>query len=112
MSNAKIVARPARSPAAEAQLQKLIEGADNVAAPSTPPVPAASAPAMVTAAPAADADVPRNLRKRKEPITVTVDPQILVEFDKEAAHLGLSRAGALGMAMKLWVEDQRKRRAA
>lgn len=105
MNNPKIVARPPRSPAAEAQLQKLIEGADNVAAPSTPPAAAAAPAAKATV------DVPRSLRKRKEPITVTVDPQILEEFDGEAGYLGLSRAGALGMAMKMWVEDQRRRRA-
>lgn len=108
MTNSKIVARPPRSPAIEAQLQKMIHGADNVAEPSAPPAP----PAAVVPAAKEVADVPRSLRKRKEPITVTVDPQILEEFDGEAGYLGLSRAGALGMAMKMWVEDQRKRRAA
>ncbi len=107
--NTKIVPRPARSksPEQEARLQQMIGSADNLSepAPAAAAAPAAPAPAPV-------AEVPLKLRKRKVPITVTVDGAILEDFDQDAEYLGLSRAGALGMAMKMWSEEQRKRRGA
>lgn len=53
--------------------------------------------------------VPRSLRKRKEPITVTVDPVILDDFDKMAQAAGLSRAAALGLAMRDWATLERRK---
>lgn len=100
MKNGKIVTRPQRPAALEAQLQQMIHGADNVSEPSNTPV--AIEPVSLPKE--------RKKRPRKAPITVTVDPLILAEFDGAATEVGLSRAGALGMAMKMWTEDQAKRR--
>jgi hypothetical protein len=108
----KIIPKPARPQPSEAEVQRFIAGAPDVqpaAAAAVAPVPAA-VPAVEPAPQlTASGDVPRTLRKRKEPITVTVDPQILADFDKTAQARGLSRAAALGLAMQDWAAAERKR---
>lgn len=109
--NPKIIPKPVRPQASEDQFQRFISGAPDEKPVAT--APAAVAPPVLEAAPAAQltpaGDVPRTLRKRKEPITVTVDPQILSDFDKHAQARGLSRAAALGLAMQDWAAAERKR---
>ncbi|GGY12742.1 hypothetical protein GCM10007386_48800 [Pseudoduganella dura] len=106
--NTKIVPKPARPQPSEAEVQRFIAGAPDaqpVAATTVAVVPATEPAPQLTVS----GDVPRTLRKRKEPITVTVDPQILADFDKTAQGRGLSRAAALGLAMQDWVASERKR---
>jgi hypothetical protein len=80
------------------------------------PAASVSEPAVTATAPSpATGDdsgkLPRSLRKRKEAITVTVDPGILFQFDQLAREMGLSRASALGLAMhRLIEEDQEKKK--
>jgi hypothetical protein len=69
---------------------------------------AASQPAAAAAQP--DPVLPRTLRKRKEPVTMTLDPGILAEFDELAATMGLSRAAATGMAMRRMIDEEKKKR--
>lgn len=109
MNKPKLVTKPVRPAASSDAMDAFVAGAPDSTERALAQAPAAAqAPAPAAVA----ADVPRALRKRKEPITVTVDPSILDDFDQDAAYLGLSRAGALGMAMKMWSEEQRKRRGA
>ena len=110
----KIIPKQMRPQPSEADIQRFISNAPDEK-PAAAPVMVAPAAAVSTPAVAAEtqptpaADVPRTLRKRKEPITVTVDPVILADFDKHAAARGLSRAAALGLAMQDWVASERKR---
>jgi hypothetical protein len=117
----KIVTKPSRPQPTEEQIRKFISAApDELPVASQPPDPAAPAPTHPAAAapsyPSVSApeltaagDAPRALRKRKEPITVTIDPVILDEFDKMAKLNGLSRAAALGLAMRMWTSAEKKR---
>lgn len=67
-------------------------------------------PATPTPAAQPDPVVPRTLRKRKEPVTMTLDPAILAEFDELAAGMGLSRAAATGMAMRRMIDEEKAKR--
>jgi hypothetical protein len=76
---------------------------------------AATAPAAPAAAPAAAAEpqqdkLPAKLRKAKIPVKLTLQGELLEDFDRMAGRLGLSRAAAVGMAMRLWIEDEEKKR--
>lgn len=75
-------------------------------APDEKPAPAPGQPAAAEPDPV----VPRALRKRKEPVTMTLDPGILAEFDQLAATMGLSRAAATGMAMRRMIDEEKKKR--
>ncbi|MDN4056318.1 hypothetical protein QPK32_24945 [Massilia sp. YIM B02763] len=81
--------------------ERFISGAPDQK-PTAPPAPA----------PAAQPEpaVPRTLRKRKEPVTMTLDPAILAEFDELAAGMGLSRAAATGMAMRRMIDEEKAKR--
>jgi len=70
----------------------------------------AAAPAAASQPAAAQPGLPRTLRKRKEPVTMTLDPGILAEFDELAATMGLSRAAATGMAMRRMIDEEKKKR--
>jgi hypothetical protein len=94
----KIPTKPQRPEMLEEQAARFISGApdEKVGAPAAP---AKAEPA-----------VPRTLRKRKEPVTMTLDPGILAEFDELAATMGLSRAAATGMAMRRMIDEEKKKR--
>lgn len=98
----KLIPRPPRLPTAPDALDAFVSGAPDsgvpAPAPQTAAVPAAAAP---------NEKLPRQVRKRKEPITVTVDPGLLHRFDQLAQEMGLSRASALGLAMHRFLEAER-----
>lgn len=100
-----------RIPPKPARPQVTDEAADRFISQAPDATPAAAPPA---AAPAAagqpDPVVPRSLRKRKEPVTMTLDPGILHEFDELAATMGLSRAAATGMAMRRMIDEEKAKR--
>ena len=98
----KLIARPPRLPAAADALDAFVSAAPDSGV-SMPAPQAAAAPA----APAPDEKLPRQVRKRKEAITVTVDPGLLHRFDLLAQEMGLSRASAIGLAMHRFIEAER-----
>lgn len=100
MATSKLVSKPTRPTPTDAQVDAFIAAAPDAHQ------PAAAPPQAVPAAQVGD--VPRELRKRKEPITVTVSPDILVQFDRIAASLGLSRAAALGLAMTRFIALEKR----
>jgi hypothetical protein len=100
MATSKLVSKPIRPAPTDAQVDAFIAAAPD----SLPPAVSKIQPGP----PAALSDVPRELRKRKEPITVTVSPDILVQFDRIAASLGLSRAAALGLAMTRFIALEKR----
>jgi len=100
----KIPPKPQRPEMSDEAAARFINQAPDVkpaAAPEVPGQPAAAQP---------DPVVPRTLRKRKEPVTMTLDPGILAEFDELAATMGLSRAAATGMAMRRMIDEEKKKR--
>lgn len=98
-----LITKPAPAPAASSDaLDAFVNGAPDAGAERK------AEPAKVAQP---DVELPRELRKRKEPITVTVAPHILHAFDKTAASMGLSRAAALGMAMNMFLQEHEKGRA-
>ena len=102
----KIAPKPQRSEMSDEAAARFINQAPD-AKPAAAPAPVApSTPA--TAQP--DPVLPRTLRKRKEPVTMTLDPGILAEFDELAATMGLSRAAATGMAMRRMIDEEKKKR--
>jgi uncharacterized protein (DUF4415 family) len=96
----KMPTKPTRPALSEEQAAAFIGNAPDAkpAAPVAPPA-AESAPAL-----------PRALRKRKEPVTMTLDPVILDEFDQLAANMGLSRAAATGVAMRRMIDEEKAKR--
>ncbi len=100
MAKNNLIAKPPARPIDTGALDAFINAAPDVAA-NAMPAPVASPPT---------GDLPRELRKRKEPITVTVAPHILAAFDKVANGMGLSRAAALGMAMNMFLKEHEKGR--
>lgn len=103
----KLPPKPQRQDLTEDQAARFISGAPD----ERPAVPAPAAAAPAAAAGQADPAVPRKLRKRKEPVTMTLDPVILADFDEVASEMGLSRAAATGMAMRDFVDAWRAKRA-
>lgn len=101
----KIPPKPSRPQVSDEVADRFINQAPDekagAAAPAAPSQPAAAQP---------DPGVPRALRKRKEPVTMTLDPGILAEFDELAATMGLSRAAATGMAMRRMIDEEKKKR--
>lgn len=100
----KIATKPTRPQVSDEVADRFINQAPDekpAAAPAAPSQPAAAQPAPV---------LPRTLRKRKEPVTMTLDPGILAEFDELAATMGLSRAAATGMAMRRMIDEEKKKR--
>lgn len=96
----RIPAKPTRPALSEEQAAAFISNApDEKPAAGVAPVAADPAPAL-----------PRALRKRKEPVTMTLDPGILEEFDQLAASMGLSRAAATGMAMRRMIDEEKAKR--
>lgn len=69
-----------------------------------------SAPAPMPApAPAARAAEPRRASGgRKQSISLTIDPALLVELDREAANLGISRAAAFSLAVSRFVASEKR----
>ena len=104
----KIAPKPQRQDLTEDQAARFISGAPDEK-PAAPAPAAAAAPAAAVGQ--ADPAVPRKLRKRKEPVTMTLDPVILADFDEVASEMGLSRAAATGMAMRDFVDAWREKRA-
>lgn len=97
----RIPPKPTRPEVSDEAAERFIAGApDEKASPAAAPAAAAKP----------DAAVPRNLRKRKEPVTMTLDPVILAEFDELAAGMGLSRAAATGMAMRRMIDEEKAKR--
>jgi uncharacterized protein (DUF4415 family) len=101
----KMPTKPTRPALSEEQAAAFIGSApdEKIVAPVAPAAPAAAAAAPAPA-------LPRALRKRKEPVTMTLDPVILEEFDQLAANMGLSRAAATGMAMRRMIDDEKAKR--
>lgn len=100
----KIPPKPVRPPVSDEVADRFINQAPDekpAVAPAVASQPAAAQP---------DPVVPRTLRKRKEPVTMTLDPGILAEFDELAATMGLSRAAATGMAMRRMIDEEKKKR--
>lgn len=107
-TGSKLVTKPQRPQPTDAQVEAFINRAPD--AEKLAPAPAAPvAPATAAASLTASGKVPRELRKRKEPITVTVAPALLVEFDDVAASLGVSRAAGLAMAMRHFIDAEKRR---
>jgi hypothetical protein len=96
----KIPTKPVRSEMSDEAAARFIRGA---------PDAAASDAAGQASAAQADPGVPLALRKRKAPVTMTLDPAILAEFDQVAARMGLSRAAATGLAMKRMIDEEKKK---
>lgn len=107
-TGSKLMAKPVRPQPSEAQVEAFIKGAPDADKPASAPAPAAQA-AAAAVSPSVSDKVPRELRKRKEPITVTVAPALLVEFDNMAASLGVSRAAGLAMAMRHFIDAEKRR---
>jgi hypothetical protein len=103
----RIAPKPTRPPVSDEAADRFIKDApdEKQAAPAAAPA-AASQPAAAQPDPV----VPRALRKRKEPVTMTLDPGILAEFDELAATMGLSRAAATGMAMRRMIDEEKAKR--
>lgn len=102
----KIAPKPTRPQVSDEVADRFINQAPDEK-PAAAPAPAASSqPASAQPDPV----VPRTLRKRKEPVTMTLDPGILAEFDELAATMGLSRAAATGMAMRRMIDEEKKKR--
>lgn len=101
----KIAPKPTRPQVSDEAADRFINQAPDekagAAAPAAASQPAAAQP---------DPGLPRTLRKRKEPVTMTLDPGILAEFDELAATMGLSRAAATGMAMRRMIDEEKKKR--
>lgn len=100
----KIPPKPQRSEMSDEAAARFINQA-----PDAKPAPAPEAPSQPAAA-QPDTVLPRTLRKRKEPVTMTLDPGILAEFDELAATMGLSRAAATGMAMRRMIDEEKKKK--
>lgn len=100
----KIPPKPVRHPVSDEVADRFINQAPDekpAAGPAAPSQPAAAQP---------DPVLPRALRKRKEPVTMTLDPGILGEFDELAATMGLSRAAATGMAMRRMIDEEKRKK--
>lgn len=103
----RIPPKPARQQVSDEAADRFINKApDEKAGAAAPAAPAQPASAAAQTDPA----LPRALRKRKEPVTMTLDPGILAEFDELAATMGLSRAAATGMAMRRMIDEEKKKR--
>ena len=96
----KIPPKPQRPDVSDDVADRFINQAPDAAVP---------APGQPAAAAQPDQEVPRKLRKRKEPVTMTLDPVILSDFDEVANEMGLSRAAATGMAMKEFTHAWRQK---
>lgn len=57
---------------------------------------------------AAHEAAPEPARRRKEVISLGVDPTLLIRVDAIAARLGLSRASAINLAMAHFADDAEK----
>lgn len=101
----KIPPKPSRPQVSDEEADRFINKAPDEKAGAAAQA-AASQPAAAEPAPS----LPRTLRKRKEPVTMTLDPGILAEFDELAATMGLSRAAATGMAMRRMIDEEKKKR--
>lgn len=103
----RIPPKPTRPQVSDEAADRFINQAPDekagAAAPAAPSQPGAAAAQPVPV-------LPRALRKRKEPVTMTLDPGILAEFDELAATMGLSRAAATGMAMRRMIDEEKKKR--
>lgn len=107
----KIVPRPAGmlSPGKEARLQQLIGDADTAQPLSAEPQSGAEVAPAPTETPQAEDKLPRNVRKRKEAISLTINPGLLLRLDKAAERSGISRAAAIGIAASHWVEEEERK---
>lgn len=105
MEQRKIPTKPQRPQVSDEAAERFINQA-----PDEKPVPAPTAAGSGVVAAAPDPGLPRALRKRKEPVTMTLDPGILAEFDQLAASMGLSRAAATGMAMRRMIDEEKSKR--
>lgn len=67
-------------------------------------------PAPVAADPAAArAPIePKTSGGRKKPISLTIEPTLLVELDQTAAGLGISRAAAFSLAVSRFVASEKR----
>lgn len=101
----KMPTKPTRPALSEEQAAAFIGNAPDEK-PAAPVAPAAAPAVAAEIAPA----LPRALRRRKEPVTMTLDPGILEEFDQLAANMGLSRAAATGMAMRRMIDEEKAKR--
>jgi hypothetical protein len=101
--NSKIVGKPAlpgRQPS-EADLDQFVKGAPDVR-------PAAAAPAPAAAsAPAAADPVPAIARRgRKEPISLTLQADMIAKLDSARARMGgLSRPAFIALAVTKFIEQ-------
>lgn len=88
----KLVARKPGAPGKD--IEAFIQGA-----------PDGGAPAAKVQAPA---PVLKRKASRKEPISLTIDPDLLDEIDRAAAGLGISRAAAFALAASRFVAAEKR----
>jgi len=108
--NSKIVSKPSlgsRQPS-EAELERFVHAAPDMR-PSTPAPASASAPAAAPAAapPPAAEQVPVIARRgRKEPISLTLQADMIAKLDQARARMGgLSRPAFIALAVTKFIEQ-------
>lgn len=101
----KIVGKPTLGgrQASDAQLDQFVSGAPDVKPPATAPAPV---PAPAAAAPTAD-PVPLIARRgRKEPISLTLQADMIAKLDSARARMGgLSRPAFIALAVTRFIEQ-------
>lgn len=100
---------PLRREVSEAELQAMIDRAPDAPRPAAPvsaPVSAAPAAATVPAAAPVRAVAPASARKQG--ISLTLPPELIVRIDETAHRLNLSRAAAIALACTKWVDAEKR----
>ena len=105
--NSRIVSKPslATRQASEADLDKFVHGAPD-ARPSVPAAAGAPAAPAPAAAPAVEATPVIARRGRKEPISLTLQAEMIARLDKARARMGgLSRPAFIALAVTKYIEE-------
>ncbi|MBR8055640.1 hypothetical protein [Burkholderia vietnamiensis] len=102
---------PIRREVSEAELEALINRAPDA---PRPIAPVAVAPALAPTPAPAPAPAPTPVRavapasSRKQGISLTLPPELIVRIDETAHRLNLSRAAAIALACTKWVDAEKR----